>query len=118
MLDAPALAGLSVLLVDDVSDSGRTLALVLAMLRESAAEVRCATLYTKPRTVLIPDYTWRETDDWIVFPWSALPIVDAPEVTALLAPIVATVVAPSALENVVVAPAVAPVAPVIAGVVA
>ncbi|MDY7542884.1 MULTISPECIES: phosphoribosyltransferase [unclassified Cryobacterium] len=107
MLDAPALAGLSVLLVDDVSDSGRTLALVLAMLRESAAEVRCATLYTKPRTVLIPDYTWRETDDWIVFPWSALPIVDAPEVTALLAPIVATVVAPAAVENVVVAPVVA-----------
>jgi uncharacterized protein len=80
MLDAPALAGKKVLVVDDVSDSGHTLALVVAMLRDSsldssAAEVRTATLYTKPRTVLVPDYTWRETDDWIVFPWSALPPV-------------------------------------------
>jgi hypoxanthine phosphoribosyltransferase len=80
MLDAPALAGKKVLVVDDVSDSGHTLALVVALLRDSsldsnAAEVRTATLYTKPRTVLVPDYTWRETDDWIVFPWSALPPV-------------------------------------------
>jgi uncharacterized protein len=80
MLDAPALAGKRVLVVDDVSDSGHTLALVVALLRDSAldhnaAEVRTATLYTKPRTVLVPDYTWRETDGWIVFPWSAQPPV-------------------------------------------
>lgn len=77
MLDSPALAGKRVLLVDDVSDSGHTLALVVALLRDFAAEVRTATLYTKPRTVLVPDYTWRETGGWIVFPWSALPPVDA-----------------------------------------
>jgi uncharacterized protein len=77
MLDAPALAGKRVLVVDDVSDSGHTLALVVKLLGESADEVRSATLYTKPRTVLVPDYTWRETDGWIVFPWSALPPVDA-----------------------------------------
>jgi hypoxanthine phosphoribosyltransferase len=80
MLDAPSLAGKNVLVVDDVSDSGHTLALVVGLLRDSslghnAAEVRSATLYTKPRTVLVPDYTWRKTDDWIVFPWSALPPV-------------------------------------------
>ncbi len=77
MLDAPALAGKRVLVVDDVSDSGHTLALVVGMLSEEASEVRSATLYTKPRTVAVPDYTWRETDGWIIFPWSALPPVGA-----------------------------------------
>ena len=75
MLDAPALAGKRVLLVDDVSDSGHTLALVTRLLGETAMEVRTATLYTKPRTVHVPDFTWRETDRWIIFPWSALPPV-------------------------------------------
>jgi hypoxanthine phosphoribosyltransferase len=75
MLDAPALAGLKVLLVDDVSDSGRTLLKVLELLTEVGAEVRTATLYTKSRTVHVPDYSYRDTDDWIVFPWSALPPV-------------------------------------------
>jgi uncharacterized protein len=75
MLDAPALAGKRVLLVDDVSDSGRTLAKVLAIIRDEGAEVRTATLYTKSQTVLVPDFDYRRTDDWIVFPWSALPPV-------------------------------------------
>lgn len=75
MLDAPALAGKRVLLVDDVSDSGHTLVKVLAILAENGAEVRTATLYTKPHTVLEPDFYYRKTDGWIVFPWSALPPV-------------------------------------------
>lgn len=74
-LDAPALAGKKVLLVDDVSDSGRTLEKVVGILAEASEEVRSATLYTKSRTVLEPDFSWRRTDDWIVFPWSALPPV-------------------------------------------
>ncbi|GAA1518249.1 hypothetical protein BJ978_002061 [Agromyces terreus] len=75
MLDAPALDGKRVLLVDDVSDSGRTLAKVVAILGDAGAEVRSATLYTKSHTVLEPDFDYRRTDDWIVFPWSALPPV-------------------------------------------
>jgi hypoxanthine phosphoribosyltransferase len=85
MLDAPALTGLRVLLVDDVSDSGNTLAMVVGLLRETAGEVRTATLYTKPRTVLVPDFTWCETDRWIVFPWSSQPVVVASEAQAPLA---------------------------------
>ncbi|GAA1055720.1 phosphoribosyltransferase [Agromyces luteolus] len=77
MLDAPALAGRRVLLVDDVSDSGRTLRKVVDLLSDAGAEVRTATLYTKSHTVLAPDYDYRRTDDWIVFPWSALPPVEA-----------------------------------------
>ncbi|MFE5672509.1 phosphoribosyltransferase [Agromyces sp. NPDC056523] len=79
MLDVPAVAGRSVLLIDDVSDSGRTLAKVVDLLVEAGADVRTATLYVKPRTVLVPDFAYRETDDWIVFPWSSLPPVEAAE---------------------------------------
>ncbi len=77
MLDAPALAGRRVLLVDDVSDSGRTLAMVVELLAGMSAEVRSVTLYTKPRTILTPDFAWRETDRWIDFPWSSQPVVEA-----------------------------------------
>ena len=79
MLDAPALGGKRVLLVDDVSDSGRTLAKVVAIIRDEGADVRTATLYTKSHTVLEPDFDYRRTDDWIVFPWSALPPVELAE---------------------------------------
>jgi hypoxanthine phosphoribosyltransferase len=74
-LDAPALAGKRVLVVDDVSDSGRTLALVRDLLAEVASEVRTVCLYTKPQTILEPDFTWKRTSQWITFPWSALPPV-------------------------------------------
>lgn len=77
LLDAPALLGQNVLLVDDVSDSGRTLAMVVDLLQSHGAVVRTVTLYSKPRTVLEPDYLWRKTDKWITFPWSALPPVTA-----------------------------------------
>jgi hypoxanthine phosphoribosyltransferase len=75
LLDGASLAGKRVLLVDDVSDSGRTLALAVELLRGLGAEVRSVTLYVKPRTILEPDYCWRRTDHWIAFPWSSLPPV-------------------------------------------
>ncbi|RPE74493.1 hypothetical protein EDF39_3305 [Frondihabitans sp. PhB161] len=74
-LDAPALSGKRVLLVDDVSDSGRTLELVRDILRGHGADVHTVCLYSKPRTILEPDHVWRHTSDWITFPWSALPPV-------------------------------------------
>ena len=63
--------GESVLIVDDVADTG--LSLIVA--RESikwggAKEIRIATLYYKPkRSRVKPDYYARETDAWVVFPW-------------------------------------------------
>lgn len=70
-LDRESLRGKRVLLVDDVSDSGRTLALVLALLQAGGGEVRTVCLYDKPGTVQKPDYVWRTTDRWIMFPWSS-----------------------------------------------
>jgi uncharacterized protein len=77
MLDTESIAGRKLLVVDDVADSGRTLALVLELLRGLGAEARSAVIYGKPRSVIRPDYLWRATDDWIVFPWSAAPPVTA-----------------------------------------
>ncbi|WP_168203811.1 phosphoribosyltransferase [Humibacter ginsenosidimutans] len=69
-LDFDSLVGRRVLLVDDVADSGRTLALAVGLLRERGAEVRSATIYTKPGSIAKPDFSWRETGLWINFPWS------------------------------------------------
>ncbi|PZQ91868.1 MAG: phosphoribosyltransferase [Leifsonia xyli] len=70
-LDREALAGKRILLVDDVADSGRTLALVLQLLEAGGGEVRTVCLYTKPGTVHEPHYSWRRTERWIMFPWSS-----------------------------------------------
>lgn len=70
-LDLGHLPGKRVLLVDDVADSGRTLALAVAMLTEVGADVRSACIYAKPGSVVRPDYSWLETPLWIDFPWSA-----------------------------------------------
>ena len=75
MLDEQSLVGKRVLLVDDVSDSGRTLDMVMQLLKAGGADVRSIVLYTKPGTLHEPDYTWRRTPLWITFPWSALPPV-------------------------------------------
>ena len=58
------------LLVDDVADSGRTLALAVQLLQEKGADVRSVTIYTKPSTIIQPDFAWKDTDLWIDFPWS------------------------------------------------
>lgn len=69
-LDMAYLDGRRVLLVDDVADSGRTLRLAVDLLKAKGADVRSVTIYTKPTTIIEPDYAWKATDLWIDFPWS------------------------------------------------
>lgn len=76
LLDTESIHGRRLLVVDDVADSGRTLALVLDLLREQGADVRSAVVYAKPVSVVDPDFVWKRTDEWIVFPWSAEPPVE------------------------------------------
>ena len=76
LLDTDAIVGKKLLVVDDVADSGRTLSLVVGLLNEHAAEVKSAVVYTKPRTIITPDFSWRETDLWIEFPWSTKPVIE------------------------------------------
>jgi len=59
-----------VLLMDDVADTGKSLRLVRVHLKEEGAtEVKIATIYYKPWSVVIPDYYEKETRSWIIFPW-------------------------------------------------
>lgn len=60
-----------VLVIDDIFDSGNTMRRVVELLRQRTAHVRTATLYLRQgraETDLRPDYYYRETDRWIVFP--------------------------------------------------
>src|SRR3954469_12653723 len=60
-----------VLIADDVADTGATLALVKDFCEGKVAEVRCAVLYEKPRSIVNCEYVWRRTDRWVDFRWSA-----------------------------------------------
>jgi len=56
--------------MDDVADTGESLRLVQLHLKEQGAtEVKTATIYYKPWSVIIPDYYEKETRSWIIFPW-------------------------------------------------
>jgi hypoxanthine phosphoribosyltransferase len=77
LLDVVDIAGATVLVADDVADTGATLRLVMDYCAEHVADVRCAVLYEKPRSVVKCEYVWRRTDRWIDFPWSAYPAVRA-----------------------------------------
>jgi hypoxanthine phosphoribosyltransferase len=70
-VDLAELAGREVLVVDDVADTGRTLAVVVRMCADAGVKARSVVVYRKPTTRLAPEYCWRETDRWIDFPWSA-----------------------------------------------
>ena len=62
--------GKRVLVVDDVADTGKSLSLVKTHLREEGAmEVKIATIYYKPWSIVVPDWFERRTRRWIIFPW-------------------------------------------------
>lgn len=71
LLDTESIAGRKLLIVDDVTDSGRTLGLVTKLLRGFGAEVRSAVLFSKPNTIFTADYVWKQTQNWVDFPWGA-----------------------------------------------
>ena len=62
-----------VLVVDDVADTGHTLALVHKFCEGKVGDVRAAVLYQKPTSVIDCEYVWARTDRWINFPWSTEP---------------------------------------------
>jgi uncharacterized protein len=67
------------LIADDVTDTGQTLALVKGFCAGQVGEVRVAVLYVKPRSIVDCEYVWRHTELWVDFPWSIDPPVTAEE---------------------------------------
>ena len=67
---------MNVLLVDDVADTGDTLALIREKLLErGASRVDIATLYVKPWRRVKVKYYSTETEKWIVFPWEIKEVI-------------------------------------------
>ena len=68
-----SVAGKNVLVVDDVSDTGKSLKVALEhLLEKGAASVKTITIYFKPHSIFKPDYFADTTSDWIIFPWERL----------------------------------------------
>lgn len=62
--------GKKILIVDDVADTGKSLRLVRLHLREQGAtDVKIATIYYKPWSVVTPDWYELKTSRWVIFPW-------------------------------------------------
>jgi hypoxanthine phosphoribosyltransferase len=63
-------AGKKVLVVDEVADTGKSLKLVKEhIIERGAKEVKIATVYYKPWSIVKPDYYEKKSSRWIVFPW-------------------------------------------------
>lgn len=60
----------SVLIMDDVADTGESLLLVKDHVKKlGAKDIKIATIYFKPWSKIAPDYYEKETTCWVVFPW-------------------------------------------------
>lgn len=58
-----------ILLVDDITDSGKSLQLAKTELEKTADKIFTVTLYHKPWSCLTPDFYYKETSKWVIFPW-------------------------------------------------
>lgn len=60
-----------VLLVDDIIDSGESMVAIKKELLKffPHLEFKVATIYYKPKALMIPDFSVKEADDWIEFFW-------------------------------------------------
>lgn len=60
-----------ILIVDDIIDSGESMIAIKNKLCEiyPHLELKVATIYYKPKALLIPEFTIKEATDWIEFFW-------------------------------------------------
>ena len=57
-----------ILIVDDLADSGKTLALIMQYYPHASS----ATLYYKSTSKIIPTYYTKKVEGWIEFPWETI----------------------------------------------
>jgi hypoxanthine phosphoribosyltransferase len=71
-----SIRGKNILLVDDVSDSGKTLIRAKKYItRCNAKNITTVTMFYKPRSVFRPDYFAQQTTKWILFPYEPTEMV-------------------------------------------
>jgi hypoxanthine phosphoribosyltransferase len=62
--------GKKILIVDDISDSGRSLELAEQyIIPLNPAEIKTATIHYKPGSMFKPDFFLFTTESWVVYPW-------------------------------------------------
>ena len=62
--------GKKILLIDDISDTGKSLRLAKTHLQQQGAiEIKTATLYQKKQSITTADFYEKQTTNWVVFPW-------------------------------------------------
>lgn len=65
-----SMKGKTVLLVDEVADTGDTLHHAIEHVKNLGVdEVRSAVLHYKPTSIVVPDFYMVETTSWTVYPW-------------------------------------------------
>lgn len=65
-----------ILLVDDVSDSGKTMRRATKYVtRAGAKKITTVTMFYKPHSVFRPDYFARLTTKWIIFPYEPIEMI-------------------------------------------
>lgn len=70
--------GKSVLIVDDVSDSGKTLKRAISYVKRfGPSDITTVTMFYKPHSVYRPDYYVEETKKWILFPYEPTEMIMA-----------------------------------------
>ena len=62
----------SVLIVDDIADSGETLGIARAEMMKKFPNVQTATIHYKKKSIIKPDYFYKEVPNntWIEYPWA------------------------------------------------
>lgn len=62
--------GKTVLLVDDISDTGKTFLNAQTIVTNLGAQtIYTASMYTKPKTLFVPDFWRKAYDSWVIFPY-------------------------------------------------
>lgn len=80
------LKGKNILLIDDVSDTGKTFVRGIKYLTDlGAASITTASLYIKPWTKFIPSFHVKMVDEWIVFPYDMRETIEALQINLLKA---------------------------------
>jgi hypoxanthine phosphoribosyltransferase len=63
------IVGKNMLLVEDMLETGKSLAVAKRYFEERGAQVKTACLYTMPQTEIVPDFALRQTPTLAIFPW-------------------------------------------------